>query len=132
VTIARGGNAMAQAGHMRHAVALSLEMMRGGKSGPFGAVIVQDGTVIAEGFNQVVATNDPTAHAEVVAIRRACQALGRLDLGGCEIYTGCEPWPMCLGAIPALPLLPAEGQDHRVKRKQGQGSAPDPSGGFAP
>jgi guanine deaminase len=85
--------------HMRRAIALSLEMMRSGKGGPFGAVIVRDGGIVAEGFNQVTVSNDPTAHAEVVAIRLACQALGTFDLTGCEIYTSCEPCPMCLGAI---------------------------------
>jgi tRNA(Arg) A34 adenosine deaminase TadA len=85
--------------HMRRAIALSREMMRSGKGGPFGAVIVRDGHVVAEGFNQVASTNDPTAHAEIVAIRRACQALGALELAGCEIYTSCEPCPMCLAAI---------------------------------
>jgi guanine deaminase len=90
---------MSSEDHMRRAIALSLEMMRSGKGGPFGAVIVQGGILVAEGFNQVTSTNDPTAHAEVVAIRRACQALGRFDLAGCEIYTSCEPCPMCLSAI---------------------------------
>ena len=85
--------------HMRRAIALSLEMMRSGKGGPFGAVVALGDTIIAEGFNQVTSGNDPTAHAEVVAIRRACQALGRFDLTGCEIFTSCEPCPMCLGAI---------------------------------
>jgi tRNA(Arg) A34 adenosine deaminase TadA len=84
---------------MRQAIGLSLEMMRSGKGGPFGAVIAKDGQPIAEGFNQVTSTNDPTAHAEVVAIRRACQALNTFDLTGCEIYTSCEPCPMCLSAI---------------------------------
>jgi tRNA(Arg) A34 adenosine deaminase TadA len=84
---------------MRRAIALSLEMMRSGQGGPFGAVIARDGVAVAEGFNQVTSSNDPTAHAEVVAIRRACQALGRFDLSGCEIYTSCEPCPMCLSAI---------------------------------
>jgi tRNA(Arg) A34 adenosine deaminase TadA len=85
--------------HMRRAIALSLEMMRSGKGGPFGAVVVRDNVVIAEGYNQVTSTNDPTAHAEVVAIRRACQALNTFDLNDCEIYTSCEPCPMCLSAI---------------------------------
>ncbi|HEY1935461.1 MAG TPA: nucleoside deaminase [Acetobacteraceae bacterium] len=85
--------------HMRRAIALSLEMMRSGQGGPFGAVIVQGGRIIAEGFNQVTSENDPTAHAEIVAIRRACRALGVFDLTGCEIYTSCEPCPMCLSAI---------------------------------
>ena len=84
---------------MRRAVALSMEKMQAGTGGPFGAVIARDGEIIAEGWNQVTSTADPTAHAEVVAIRRACQALGRFDLGDCEIYTSCEPCPMCLGAI---------------------------------
>jgi guanine deaminase len=84
---------------MRRAIELSLEMMRSNKGGPFGAVVVRDGAVIAEGFNQVTSSFDPTAHAEVVAIRRACQALQRFDLTGCEIYTSCEPCPMCLSAI---------------------------------
>ncbi len=90
---------MAEADHMRRAIELSLEMMRSERGGPFGAVIVKDGSIVAEGFNQVTSTNDPTAHAEVVAVRRACQALGTFDLTGCEIYTSCEPCPMCLGAI---------------------------------
>jgi guanine deaminase len=90
---------MEAADHMRRAIALSLEMMRTGGGGPFGAVIVKSGKIIAEGFNQVTSSNDPTAHAEVVAVRRACQALGTYDLTGCEIYTSCEPCPMCLSAI---------------------------------
>jgi guanine deaminase len=85
--------------HMRRAIELSLDMMRSGRGGPFGAVIVKDGKIVAEGFNQVISTNDPTAHAEVVAVRLACQALGTFDLTGCEIYTSCEPCPMCLSAI---------------------------------
>lgn len=84
---------------MRRAVALSLEKMQAGSGGPFGAVIARDGVIVAEGWNQVTSSADPTAHAEVVAIRRACQALGRYDLTDCEIFTSCEPCPMCLGAI---------------------------------
>ena len=84
---------------MRRAIGLSLDVMRTGKGGPFGAVIARDGKLIAEGFNLVTSTNDPTAHAEVVAIRRACQALSTFDLTGCQIYTSCEPCPMCLSAI---------------------------------
>jgi tRNA(Arg) A34 adenosine deaminase TadA len=84
---------------MKRAAALSLEMMRADSGGPFGAVIVRDGEVIAEGWNQVTSTNDPTAHAEIVAIRRACAALGSFNLPECDIYTSCEPCPMCLGAI---------------------------------
>jgi guanine deaminase len=84
---------------MRRAIALSFEMMRSGKGGPFGAVIVKDGRIVAEGSNQVTSNLDPTAHAEVVAIRRACQALQTFDLTGCEIFTSCEPCPMCLSSI---------------------------------
>jgi tRNA(Arg) A34 adenosine deaminase TadA len=83
---------------MRHAIALSRRGMEGGSGGPFGAVVVMDGRVVAEGWNQVTSTNDPTAHAEVVAIRRACVALGRFDLRGATLYTSCEPCPMCLAA----------------------------------
>jgi guanine deaminase len=67
--------------------------------GPFGAVVVKDGRIIGEGCNRVTASNDPTAHAEVEAIRHACQQLSTFDLSGCEIYTSCEPCPMCLAAI---------------------------------
>jgi guanine deaminase len=84
---------------MRRAIALSCEMMVQGIGGPFGAVIVRDGTIIAEGCNRVTSTNDPTAHAEIVAIRTACVALQSFSLRGCEIYTSCEPCPMCLAAI---------------------------------
>lgn len=84
---------------MREAIQLSIDSMRAGNGGPFGAVIVKDGKVIAQGFNKVTSTNDPTAHAEVVAIREACKVLGSFQLAGCEIYTSCEPCPMCLGAI---------------------------------
>jgi guanine deaminase len=84
---------------MRHAIKLSAERMREGAGGPFGAVIVKDGKIIAEGWNRVTSTNDPTAHAEVTAIRDACKALGTFSLAGCEIYTSCEPCPMCLSAI---------------------------------
>lgn len=84
---------------MDRAVEISGEHMRNGKGGPFGAVIVKDGKIIAEGFNQVTSSNDPTAHAEVTAIREAGKALGDFNLAGCEIYTSCEPCPMCLSAI---------------------------------
>jgi guanine deaminase len=83
---------------MARAIQLSLENVHSG-GGPFGAVIVREGQVIAEGVNRVTATNDPTAHAEIVAIRAACAKLGSFDLQGCEIYASCEPCPMCLGAI---------------------------------
>jgi guanine deaminase len=84
---------------MARAIALSLENVRTGAGGPFAAVVVKDGEIIAEGANAVTTTNDPTAHAEVVAIREACRKLNSFDLQGCEIYTSCEPCPMCLGAI---------------------------------
>lgn len=84
---------------MREAIKLSIDSMRAGNGGPFGAVIVKDGVIIAKGSNHVTSTNDPTAHAEVVAIREACKALNTFQLSGCEIYTSCEPCPMCLGAI---------------------------------
>ena len=84
---------------MRRAIALSREGMERGEGGPFGAVVVADGALVGEGHNRVVATLDPTAHAEVVAIRGACARLGRFDLSGCEIYTSCEPCPMCLAAV---------------------------------
>ena len=83
---------------MRRAIALSLDAVRSG-GGPFGAVVVRDGRIVGEGANHVTTGNDPTAHAEVVAIRRACAALGTFELRGAEIYTSCEPCPMCLGAI---------------------------------
>jgi tRNA(Arg) A34 adenosine deaminase TadA len=84
---------------MARAIELSVENVRSGRGGPFGAVIVQDGSIVAEGANQVTATNDPTAHAEVIAIREACRKLGIFELKHCELYTSCEPCPMCLGAI---------------------------------
>src|SRR5271169_1069655 len=84
---------------MARALALSLENVRSGRGGPFGALIVRDGEIIAEGVNCVTATNDPTAHAEMVAIREACRKLQSFELADCEIFTSCEPCPMCLGAI---------------------------------
>lgn len=81
------------------AIELSREGMQSGKGGPFGCVIVKDGKIIGEGCNQVATTNDPTAHAEVVAIRDACKALKSFQLTGCDVYASCEPCPMCLGAI---------------------------------
>lgn len=83
---------------MRKAIELSIENVKNG-GGPFGAVIVKDGEIVATGVNRVTANHDPTAHAEVSAIRAACQKLDTFDLSGCEIYTSCEPCPMCLGAI---------------------------------
>jgi len=84
---------------MRAAIDAALEGMRSKGGGPFGAVVVKDGEIIGRGSNSVTGTNDPTAHAEVVAIRDACSNLGAFQLDGCEIYTSCEPCPMCLGAI---------------------------------
>ena len=84
---------------MARAIELSLENVRSGRGGPFAAVVVKDGRIIAEGTNCVTSTNDPTAHAEMVAIRGAARALGHFELKDCEIYTTCEPCPMCLGAI---------------------------------
>lgn len=83
---------------MRQAIALAKENIKNG-GGPFGAVVVKDGKVVATGVNRVTANNDPTAHAEVNAIRASCIKLGTFDLSGCVIYTSCEPCPMCLGAI---------------------------------
>lgn len=84
---------------MKEAIRLAVENVETGKGGPFGAVIVKDGKIIATGVNEVTANNDPTAHAEVVAIRNACKVLNAFQLKGCEIYCSCEPCPMCLGAI---------------------------------
>lgn len=84
---------------MRKAIAMADQGMQTGKGGPFGAIVVKNGEIVATGCNQVTSTNDPTAHAEVVAIRNACTALGSFQLEDCEIYTSCEPCPMCLGAI---------------------------------
>ncbi len=84
---------------MMEAIRLSISNVEEGKGGPFGAIVVKDGKIIARGVNQVTTSNDPTAHAEVVAIRNACIALNSFQLDGCEIYTSCEPCPMCLGAI---------------------------------
>jgi tRNA(Arg) A34 adenosine deaminase TadA len=84
---------------MKEAIALSLEAMRTGKGGPYGAVVVRDGTVIGRGMNEVTSINDPTAHAEMTAIRQACDGLQSWQLPGCELYTSCEPCPMCMGAV---------------------------------
>lgn len=85
--------------YMQLAITTARRGMDEGKGGPFGCVIVKDGHVIAAAHNEVIATNDPTAHAEVVAIRTACTVLNDFQLTGCELYTSCEPCPMCLGAI---------------------------------
>ena len=84
---------------MRRAIALSLENVRSGRGGPFAAVVVRGDEIIAEGTNQVTSTNDPSAHAEMLAVRAACHALKHFQLAACEIYTSCEPCPMCLGLI---------------------------------
>ena len=84
---------------MREAIEQAIENVRTGRGGPFGALVVKDGEVVARGANLVTASNDPTAHAEVVAIRRACRSLNTFQLDDCDLYTSCEPCPMCLGAI---------------------------------
>jgi tRNA(Arg) A34 adenosine deaminase TadA len=90
---------MADPRFMRRAIELSREQMWANQGGPFGAVIVKDGAIIAEGWNRVTSANDPTAHAEIVAIREACRKLGDFSLAGCDIYASCEPCPMCLAAV---------------------------------
>ena len=84
---------------MREAIRLSMENVKSGNGGPFGAVIVKNGKIIATAVNEVTKSNDPTAHAEIVAIRNACATLNSFQLDGCDIYCSCEPCPMCLGAI---------------------------------
>ena len=84
---------------MQKAIELAVENVQLGRGGPFAAVIVKDGRIVATGTNCVTSANDPTAHAEVTAIREACRVLGTFQLTGCEIYASCEPCPMCLGAI---------------------------------
>jgi guanine deaminase len=84
---------------MKEAIRLSVQNVEEGKGGPFGAIVVKEGKIIARGANCVTSLNDPTAHAEVVAIREACRLLDTYQLTGCEIYASCEPCPMCLGAI---------------------------------
>ena len=100
---------------MRRAFELAQNGVDDGKGGPFGAVVVKDGKIVGEGCNRVTSTNDPTAHAEVVAIRAACQNLNDFQLEGCVIYTSCEPCPMCLGAIywarPALMYFACSRED---------------------
>ena len=85
--------------YIRQAIALAEKGMNSEAGGPFGAVVVKDGEIVAQGFNKVTSTNDPTAHAEIVAIREACEKLGGFQLTSCTVYTSCEPCPMCLGAI---------------------------------
>jgi tRNA(Arg) A34 adenosine deaminase TadA len=84
---------------LRRAIDLALENVRANQGGPFAALVVRDGRILGEGTNLVTSTNDPTAHAEIVAIRRACAAVGSFQLDGCDLYATCEPCPMCLGAI---------------------------------
>jgi guanine deaminase len=84
---------------LERAIELSRQGMQQDNGGPFGCVIVLDGEIVGEGFNMVTTSNDPTAHAEIVAIRQACKKLNTYQLEGCEVYTSCEPCPMCLGAI---------------------------------
>ena len=84
---------------MREAIRLSLQKMRGNHGGPFGAVVVRRGKIVGRGWNQVTSANDPTAHAEVIAIRDACRRLKTFQLDDCELYASCEPCPMCLSAI---------------------------------
>jgi tRNA(Arg) A34 adenosine deaminase TadA len=84
---------------LKQAIDLAVDNVRSGLGGPFGALVVKEGQVIATGTNRVTASHDPTAHAEVIAIRAACQKLGGFQLDGCDLYTSCEPCPMCLGAI---------------------------------
>jgi guanine deaminase len=100
---------------MSQAIELSIENVRSGRGGPFAAVVVKNGKIIAQGTNLVTSTNDPTAHAEIVAIREASRALGNFQLSGCEMYTTCEPCPMCLGAIywarPAKVYFASTGKD---------------------
>ncbi len=84
---------------MREAIRLSIQMMRRGQGGPFGAIVVKGKRIVGRGCNRVTSANDPTAHAEVVAIREACRRLRTFSLEGCELYTSCEPCPMCLSAI---------------------------------
>lgn len=85
--------------YMLEAIRLSKEKMEEGFGGPFGAIVVKNGEIIGTGCNQVTSSNDPTAHAEIVAIREACKYLSTFQLRGCILYTSCEPCPMCLGAI---------------------------------
>ncbi len=94
----KGHNTMNPA-FLREAIRLSIEKMEANEGGPFGAVIVRDQQIIGRGWNRVSSTNDPTAHAEVVAIRDACSRLKTFSLAGCEIYSSCEPCPLCLAAI---------------------------------
>jgi len=88
----------AAAEFLAEAIELAIEGVNAGEGGPFGAVVVRDGVVVGRGHNRVTSTNDPTAHAEIVAIRDACERLGTFQLSGCDLYASCEPCPMCLAA----------------------------------
>lgn len=88
-----------QKSFMEEAIALSFEAMRTNKGGPYGAVVVKDGQIIGRGMNEVTSINDPTAHAELTAIREACKVVGSWQLVGCDLYTSCEPCPMCMAAV---------------------------------
>lgn len=85
--------------YLRHAIRLAVENVRNGSGGPFGSVVVKDGEVVGEGANHVTTRNDPTAHAEIVAVREACLKLDTFELRGCTVYASCEPCPMCLAAL---------------------------------
>jgi guanine deaminase len=91
--------ASAHQAFMRRAIRLSIQMMRRGQGGPFGAIVVKEGRIVGRGYNLVTSSNDPTAHAEIVAIRAACKRLKNFHLDECDLYTSCEPCPMCLAAI---------------------------------
>jgi len=105
---------------LRRAIQLAVDNVRSGRGGPFGAIVVKDDLIIGEGANSVTAANDPTAHAEVVAIRNACQSLSSFQLDGCDLYTSCEPCPMCMGAIYwARPLKVYFGNTHADAAKVG-------------
>jgi tRNA(Arg) A34 adenosine deaminase TadA len=91
-------SAQVDAGFLREAIRLSRVRMREGRGGPFGAVVARDGAIVARGWNSVTSSLDPTAHAEIVAIRRACRRVGSFSLAGCVLYSSCEPCPMCLAA----------------------------------
>lgn len=84
---------------LRETIRIAIENIETGRGGPFGAVVVKDGQIVATGSNRVTATNDPTAHAEMMAVREACRVLGDFQLTGCEVYCSSEPCPMCMGAI---------------------------------
>ncbi len=94
----KGGKEQDDIFFMEEAIKLATEHMQAGDGGPFGAVLVQNGQIIARGWNQVTSTNDPTAHAEIDCIRKACTILETFDLSGCELFVNCEPCPMCLSA----------------------------------